>query len=349
MASRGARFPELVVRPSGIWDSRAPFHNYLIAHREQSRSYYIACLALNETQRLTTRQLRSDDYGRNLFKARKTKATAGLSWLRYTKSFGRRPNDARHRPSVAEISADLENALHNLREAAIIRCVSLFETFAQCWSLNLLLTRVETGQGWTSSEAALAASFHPEYGEHDPPGWPRISKSIPNLASGLRELPHINTDPSTGAEVRVPVSPELNAFQTIRFWRGFRNVAIHNSDIISAAFAREYGPFFDKVRAFAPHIPPLQAGKHLLFYDDLYRATKTVHYKAALWMNEWLETESTGRRGHLWAPGPKPTTLVEGEPMAPPMLIAGDHCESYLWVTDPNFRSKIRSALHRGT
>ena len=33
--------PDIVLRPSGIWNTRAPMHNYLHAHRRHQRTYYM--------------------------------------------------------------------------------------------------------------------------------------------------------------------------------------------------------------------------------------------------------------------------------------------------------------------
>jgi hypothetical protein len=339
--------PRMVARPSGVWDSRAPFNDFLLSYRQQSRSYYAASLALYEIRRRGSRLFEPSKYSPSFFRARDKEAIASGAWLSYTKAFGCVPGGTRHKPTSQEILEDIEVAIWELREAAIVRNVALFETFSQCWALNMLLAKIENGRTWAASEAKLAFAFHPVFGNRDIPGWPRIVQSIVDLQSGLEALPHIKTDPSTGKDVTQPISPELNAFQIIRFWRSFRNLSVHRSNFVSTSFAREHGAFFEKLMAFAPHVLRLEEGKPLLFYESTYLSTVTVHYKAALWMNEWLKSESSLRRGHPEAPGPKTKEVFEAAMKSPPLLKAGDHQQSCQWATDPSFRGQMHRALSR--
>ena len=225
---------------------------------------------------------------------------------------------------------------------AVIKYASLFESFAQCWALNYLLTKLENGAGWTPDERKLAENFSPVHGKYNAPGWPIITQRIPDLRSELSKLPHINKDTSTGADITMPISPDLNAFRTIKFWRDFRNNVVHSSGLITSTFRDENGAFFEQLRApYAKFMTPLELGKPLKFFDTVFPAMATTHYKAALWMNKWLETESGQRRGHPYAPNPKISDWFDASVSPLPLLVSGDHLDSYRWVTDSTFRAKF--------
>jgi hypothetical protein len=140
----------------------------------------------------------------------------------------------------------------------------------------------------------------------------------------------------------MPLSSDLNAFRAIKFWRDFRNIVVHSSGLITTTFRNEHESFFEQLRApYASFMPPLELGQRLKFFDNVYPAMATTHYKAAFWMNNWLETESGQRRGHPEAPNPKTIEYFNMPIVAPPLLVPGDHFDSYQWISDSTFRAKF--------
>ena len=337
------KLPDIVIRRSGIWNSRVPFHNFLVERREISRTYHVLTLAIYQL-RYDAGQDDPNRSGRNFFRkvARETKATPAKSWKGYRLSFGRDSEGELRTPTVSDLSKDLKEALYDVRESAIVKFASLFESFAQCWALNFLLSKLENGTGWTPDERKLAENFSPVHGKYNAPGWPIITQRIPDLRSGLSVLPHINKDSVSGADITMPVTLDLNAFRTIKFWRDFRNIVVHSSGLITSTFRDENGAFFEQLRApYMGHMPPLELGKRLKFFDTMFPAMATAHHKAALWMNNWLEKESRQRRGHPEAPDSKTTDYFDEIIFPKPLLVLGDHSESYQWATDSTYRAKF--------
>lgn len=337
------KLPDIVIRRSGIWNSRAPFHNFLLDQREINRSYYVLALAIHQI-RYDASQDDPNRQGRTFLRkvAIEGGAVGGIAWQAYRLSFGRDPEGKPKSPTVGDLSKDLKDALYDVREAAIIKYASLFESFAQCWALNFLLSKLENGTGWTGDERKLSENFSPVHGKLNAPGWPLIHRSIPDLKSGLSQLPHINKDVATGADITMPLTPDLNAFRTIKFWRDFRNILVHSAGLITTTFFNEHGAFFEQLMApYAAYMSTLKLGQRLKFYDGVFVSMAATHYKAALWMNNWLETESGQRRGHPEAPNPKTTNYFSMPVGAPPLLVQDDHIDSYKWISDSAFRAKF--------
>jgi hypothetical protein len=160
----------------------------------------------------------------------------------------------------------------------------------------------------------------------------------------LSALPHLFTNPKTGAPVTEPLSPNLNALTAIGFWRSYRNQAVHLSRLVTRTFHAKYGAFFAEAMDCFEHIR-LVPGAPLPFHDDLYRAMAAAHYRAALLMSEILETESCGLRGHPEAPSPRTISYWPNPPKSPPLLVSGDHTESYPWATNEQFRWRCVVAM----
>jgi hypothetical protein len=317
-------------------------HNYIQQGREISRVYNVLVMAIYQL-RYDARQDDPDRLGAQFFgKVVGVEATATKAWYGYKLAFGRDLSGQLQRPTVTDLSHDLKTALYDVREATIIKYASLFESFAQCWALNYLLTALENGTGWTSDERKLAENFSPVHGKHNAPGWPVIARRIPKLTSGLTNLPHINKDSSTGVDITMPVSQNLNAFRTISFWRDFRNNIVHSSGLVTSQFFEEHNKFFEELRMpYAKVMRPLRLGRRLQLFDFVVPAMATTLYKAASWMNDWLEVYSTGKRGHPEAPNTKTTDYFVSTFLPGPLLLQGDHAESYKWQSDGAFRAQF--------
>jgi hypothetical protein len=223
----------------------------------------------------------------------------------------------------------------------IVRLSALFEAYAQCWAVNYLAAVLENDKSWSRTESELARSFHPVHGSGHVPSWPQITKAIPMLRVTLQELPHLFTDPGTGAPVVTPVSNELNAFTAIEFWRAFRNLSIHTSRLITRRFFERYAIFFDRMMTELRHLDRLEPGKRMPLHDDMYSAMAAVQYKSALWMNEHLMEMAAHRRGHPEAPRPVTKTVFEKGTQPPPLFVEGDHWPSLRWIVDADFREQL--------
>jgi hypothetical protein len=323
-----------------MWNSRAPFFNFVLAHRDKNRTYATVTLAIYRL-RYEINSLPSDTSGRKFFRAKEAGLLAGKAWTAYKRSFGKAAGASAPHPNVEQVSEDLQASLYAIREHTLVSYSSMFETYVQCWSLNYLLAKLEAG-GWDPPESELACRLSPIHGFTHTPGVPRVLQNLPFLAVMLEALPHVNIDASTDHEVTAPVSPLLNALVVIKFWRDYRNLIVHGSGLVSKPFLRKHRPFFDEFRKSYGYMKPLTVGQPLRFYDDVVRAMMTTHYKAARIMKDFLEAFSHGHRGHTFAPGPVvKDPAVAMPPSAPSLLLPGDHPESFGWASDTVARAAI--------
>src|SRR5207247_6032449 len=192
-------------------------------------------------------------------------------------------------PLAKDVASDLEQSLYDLRRQTILSYASAFETFAQCWTLNCLLSVIESGKGWSRAERGLAEAFSPAHGSDELPGLPRILNCCPFLGEGLSKVPAFVTKDSSNSEDPVQVSGDVNALEAIRSWRAVRNLIVHRGGLISRRFLDRHGPFFQWLREHYPYMLPLEVGNGFLFYDDVVRAVFAVHVRAAGWMSDLLE------------------------------------------------------------
>src|SRR5439155_7062772 len=147
-----------------------------------------------------------------------------------------------------------------IREYAVVRYSSLFESFLQCWALNMLLALQEGGVALSVDQNVLAGKFSPVMKQFVlTPGVPKILSAFPDIRADLEALPHISTDPRTKETVEVPSNPKLNALTTVNFWRDFRNHIVHRGGRISTGFARSHREFFELFRVpYGSKLRPLE-------------------------------------------------------------------------------------------
>jgi hypothetical protein len=328
----------LVVRPSGIWNSRAPLHNYILERKKLSRTTSVLTLATYELRRQAKQASATKPVDRLLKGVVGVEAVASQAWTDYRRSNGKRPDGFTPKPTAQDLIDDSFEALTSIREMATVRLSALFEAFSQCWALNYLLTLLENGEGWSKSERHLAMKFHPLIGKGHVPSWPEIVSHLPFLRGELSKIPNMFTNPGTGEAVNEPLTPEENAFNTIGFWRSHRNLSVHTSRLTTRKFHKKYKNFFKAISRHLAHSPEFKPGRPLPFHDDFFSAMASAQYRAVLWMNERLIVISNSRRGHPEAPGELTTQFFETPPPTPPLLLPSDHNDSFRWINDEQFR-----------
>jgi len=337
----------LIIRPSGIWNSRAPLNDYIQQDRAISKSAATQTLALYRLREALEAEPNKERSGRQLFESiTKGKAAGGKAWLQYRRSHGNDLDGRAIQPKVTHLLNDSFLALADVQEMAVIRLSSMFESYAQCWALNFLLASLEGGLVLSKRETSLVDAFLPAFSRGHVPSWPTIIGAYPTVKERLVALPHLSTNPLTGEELTEPLESSLNAHTAIQFWRAYRNLAVHLSRLVTRSFHAKYSEFFRRTTAHFGYIRVLEPGQPLPLKDDLFGAMAATHYRAALLLNELLEERSAGRRGHPEAPRPKETVFWDAPPRSPPLLLLGDHAESLRWVTDTSFR--IEESLRRG-
>lgn len=342
--------PDVIVRPSGVWNSRAPFHDYLQQLRTFNQLYFAAMLAIDFVER-EGRKRAQRDLPLNLFlHIRSARLLVKRALLAYRKSLPTHPpGETPQMPTAARLVDTLETVEHFLRSSIIVQYSSMFETFVQCWVLNMLLCKLESGESWTSDERDLAVRLSPLHAprKHLLPGIPDIMKGMPDVKEHLFKLAHVFVDPKTGEQADVQATPEINAMTVLLFWRGYRNQCVHRGGVISKRFVTEYGSVWEGVRApYGTFLSALSVGGRLPVFDQMLRASLTVHYRVARALDVKLEDFAGDRRGHPLAPGRREPNVVvpDPPPPSPPLVVKGDHLLSWEVLEQTRGTSKRDSA-----
>lgn len=330
--------PDLVVRPSGVWDTRAPFHNYLVKHRNLEQVVAASMLSLRRVKAEVESAV-PDLPAKPFFSVNKGDRGDKHLWQML------RDSTPGKNVSVAQIRGLIAKGSQALIDQGIIRFTSLFETYLQSWTLNYLIARLEADIPWTSAERRLAQRFWPIPGASDIPSVPQIVSVVLPLRELLTSMPHVNQDLRSDQAVASPVTSGLNALTVILFWRAFRNLLVHHGGIVSTKFFARHVKLYDEMLELFPYMVPLTVGKRLVVLTSQFAAIATTQYKAAITLSMELEKLSAGRRGHPFAPGPRPAKIYfEGPPPLPPkFLVTGDHELSCRWMDDRVFREQLNA------
>src|SRR5688572_19541542 len=343
--------PLLVVRPSGVWNSRAPLHDFIRRSLEISRDYSTLTLAIarvryeinhraeGDTKTSVRKYLRTYDSG----------PIAAKAWNRYRSSWRSLTGEHESQPTFDSLDSDLAIAVYAVREAAVARYSAVFETFVQCWALNMLLAYIHSGAGLTQAARRLATEFSPFRARFLIPGVPAVLKAFPEVDEGLSALPHVLTDPVSGRAVDGVADGLLNAKSVILFWRDFRNSVVHRGGLISHSFCKSHFEVFEALRKpYAGKMKALAPGSRLPLPDVVFSALATTHSRCASWLNERLQSNSPNR-GRLRPEGANLPEPKRFEPNFSPgrLLIDGDHSDSLRWLRDKKWRDRLLAAYPR--
>jgi hypothetical protein len=332
----------LIVRPSGVWNSRAPLHNYVLERRALSKATCVLTLAIYALRHNASKEPDRNRSGRQFLAGIvKTEIVAGEAWVDYRRSHNKQADGKHPQPTVDQLATDAMRSVYDVREMTIVRLSSLFESFAQCWAINYLIGKLEADLELNAGEQRLVRMFNPILSGGHLPGWPKITASLPALERGLSRIPHVRRL-SNGSLVSAPIMKDVNAFTVIRFWREFRNLSVHTGRAVTRPFYARYQEFFARMMDGMQHLPGrLLPGKPMPLHDDMHSAMAAVQYRAAEWMNEQLLELTAARRGHPDAPSAVVRTYFEITPPTPPFLLASDHEPSWLWSSDTQFREAL--------
>lgn len=336
---------DLIIRPSGVWDTRAPFHNWLVAYKSSNRVYELSVLCTERVDADLSSRL-SDGRSTNKYIKRDDDSTGRSmkAWAGYRGALGKAPDGSLRSPTAEELKSDLDAICISVRQATLIRLYSAFESFLNCWALNYLLARLESGASLSRKQADIASALSPVHGRGQALHIPALLKGLPEIAEFLSTVPTTFKHPVTKQSLTTPYHPRVNARDAVDFWREYRNHLVHRDGFCSQSFFNRHQGFWDA--CFSPagaYIPQLQPWRPLPLFDKMLQSCQLALYRAALALSDKLEAESGGRRGHPWAPGPKPANTPPLHPgtRTPPMLLQGDHPDSLKWISDPAFRQAI--------
>ena len=335
--------PDIVIRSSGVWDSRSPFHQFLERHKKLNRSYSLAVLLALKIQR----EFEGNDATsvRPYFNPRKGSSRIAnpresAAWKSYKLALGRDRTTGDFRsPSVSDIILDAEGIVSAVRSSTLTTEVALFESYLQCWSLNYLLDKLEKTETWTNEERYIASKLSPLHSAEPEPSAAFILRCLPTLQAFLRSVPAFFHD-KTGAAIEKPDPPEFNGLTVVKFWIALRNTLVHHNGWVSSAFASKYAHVWELQFQSMSHIGTLKSGVRVNLYHEIVACCVRNLYRVSLALSDHLESLSKGRRGQPWAPEPRemhaPAKFTSPKPR--PLLIEGDHELSLKWASDEGFR-----------
>lgn len=333
-----SRLPtEIVVRPSGIWNTRAPFHTFLKVHKGQSRAYDLTTLCL---ERVGWDLPRAREDGKTLeeFLVVDKSNRSQRAWRNYSKAQTERNLQGElKKPIYSNTRHDLIMAHESLKRSALAFTFSLFEAYVNCWLLNYLLYKLETEQEWSKIEREFAKQVSPVHGSKTTPNLAKIIPSIPALKNALASLSHDGIELFAGEQSAV----EFTCFDAIKFWRQYRNCLVHNGGFCTPKFFEQQEQYWLKcMQPFARD--KFEERKPLPLSTELLQNCRVTIYKSARALEKSLEEMSEGKRGQPWAPEPRPAEDTLPPNASPAMLLDGDHSLSLKWHKNENYRQQFK-------
>ncbi len=328
---------DLVARPSGIWDTRAPFHYFIALFKREMRYYTISAMVHDRTDgdlvaaRAAGKTLKD-------FLVEEGGKSSGRYWRDYALNQTETNLEGVIKgPIFSNARSDLLFAQQSLRRSSVISTFSLFEAYIHSWVLNYLLATLESGSQWTPAEQKIAKGLSPVHGIKTPPTVSRMISAIPLIDRSLGER---DANGYAKEDSRF-TSSAYTLLDSLNFWRTFRNNLVHHRGFCTPRFFERFAPYREAC------LPEYKRDKFseregLTVSPELLRKCHIVLYRCARTLEFSLESLSRGRRGHPWAPEPRPA-----EPSTPPkyanrLLIPGDHPLSLQWHADTAFREQFK-------
>jgi hypothetical protein len=326
---------KMVVRPSGIWNSRAPLHTFLKINKAETREYELAKLCISRIRRDLPI---ARDAGTSLEDFFVTKDDMSRrSWKTYAQAYLRRNREGLiQKPAYGHVQHDLIMCVERIKFATLIRSITLFESYINCWLLNYLLYKLESGQEWTQAEADFAHQISPVHGNGTPPGITRVLTKVPMISIVLGDK---SGEQKYAGNVG---SEEYSLLDHMFFWIHFRNDVVHNGGLCTPRTFNRHKTFWsDCMREFARD--RLKERVPLTLSAELLHRCRYNIFNSAARLEQYIREVSGGRRGHPWAPNPPPTADAVPPQDAPAMLIDGDEPLSLRWQKDGEFRAKFQT------
>jgi hypothetical protein len=336
---------DMVIRPAGVWDTRAPRNKFVEYHRVENQTYWGLILSLCYVSR-SLGDLPQENKLNTIFSQKNRIETEALKALK--SSF---PSDnvlnEKLDLTIGQLTTLSKNAISVVTEYAMVSYYDTFESFLQCWALNYLLAKLENGIKLTEAEKDLNRRFSPRNRNENIPGTSIILAAFPEIKAKLKNCPHILEIKSGNTKLKVtkPITPNLNAFETITFWRRARNLLVHKDALVSRTFYKDFKDYWSDLTKGYPYAPNFIENRRFILNHHAFRPMTTAHYVAAKCLRDILVELSSAKRGHALAPNPEypggkvPPSLMPKT--QPPMLVAGDHTPSFRWTHDIDFRKSF--------
>jgi hypothetical protein len=331
-------FPgNFIARPSGIWDTRAPFHYFLAIYKREMRTYAISAM-VNDRMDGDLLKARADGKTLNEFLVAEGGYSARRYWKDYELSQTKTNLEGIVRgPIYSEARKDLLVAQEALRRSSLISTFSLFEAFIHCWALNYLLAKLECGHSWTKDESMIAKGLSPVHGVKLAPNVSKITDAISLIRAGLQKADS-NGRMSDNDKFQ---ATGYSLFESLNFWRSIRNNIVHNRGFCTPRLFERYAKYWEACLSEYKRDNFIER-ERLTISPELLRKFHVVIYKSAQTLEEALRVLSGDRRGHPFAPLPKPADMSQLPKYSEKLIVDGDHALSVSWHTDAALREKYK-------
>ena len=272
--------------------------------------------------------------------AKNTGLIPGVNWQRYRDAKRTLLGNQSHKPTFDEVSSDLSMSIYYVRAYAVTRYSAVFESFVQCWALNMLLTALEKDQPLSLKQIVLASKFSPlEADNIKPKGYVRaptvleIFKAFPYVENELTSMPHALKHETNRQALLGPINSNLTAIKAVKFWRDYRNLLIHRGGFASVDFVETHKAFFEDLqKQYGDRQHPFVAFAHVPLPDTIVHGVVATHDHVAEWLNAYLRRESKNKRGSSAQVTESGLRLLAPDFRPLPLLMDGDHRPSRAFV-----------------
>jgi hypothetical protein len=328
----------IIIRPTGIWNSRSPFHSFLQIYKANSRSYELTRMCIEKAKR-DMREAKGAGLELEQFLG-KASDISRRAWKNYVKSIIKRDQEGNpQNPMYGNLKHDLIMSERAVRFSTFISSMTLFEGYMNCWLVNYLLAKLEADLPLNKAEREFARQISPVHGQGSPPNIAKILTSIPLIKECLGTSKDGNQSENGASSTCIKSwGQEFTLMDRIFFWLQHRNCIIHNGGICTPRFYDNYYSFW-QCSMSDMHKDDFKKRFPLTMSIELLHQCRFDTYKAARSLDRSLCQMSLSRRGHPWAPNPPPNEDIMPPKDAPELLLDGDHFISLKWHVDDDFRN----------
>src|SRR5436309_10564543 len=149
----------VICRPSWIWDSRAPFHNFFQENarfNRQTGSLIVSAEAAAYYLKMPSNVSRGVQKTLHVDKGTYRAGRAWMMFERSTNSTQSARDPSRDPELFLNAIAEAQQFVH---QATLVAYSSMFEAYILCWSLNYLLASLEAGLSLGKQAAGLVQTF----------------------------------------------------------------------------------------------------------------------------------------------------------------------------------------------
>ena len=122
---------DIIIRPSGVWNTRTPLFQFVEFHRQENQMYWSMILSTQYTVTKWSDLPREVSF-RTIFDKKGRVEAEALRAFR--ESFPSDLGEEKHEPTVGQALQAIHLSISAILEYAIVSYFDIFESFLQCWT-----------------------------------------------------------------------------------------------------------------------------------------------------------------------------------------------------------------------